>query len=60
VADPVLVAVDAEASKSPAIGANLGDGDDAAAEILEVAPDCFRIEVEDDGLGAAARLWRSG
>ena len=53
-ADPVLVAVDAQAPGHPAIGAVLGDGDDAAAEVLEIALEGLGIEVEDDGPGAAA------
>lgn len=59
-AGPVLVAVDAKAPGHPAIGADLRDGDDAPAEVLVVAPDGFRIEIEDDWPRAAGCPWRSG
>lgn len=59
-AGAVLVAVDAQTQGHPTVGADLGDGDDAAAEVLEVALNGFRIEVEDDGPGAPARLWPAG
>ena len=59
-ANPALVAVDAQALGHPTIGADLRDGDDAPAEVLVVALNGFWIEVEDDGLGAAGRLLRPG
>ena len=48
-ADAVLVAVGPEASPRPAVGAALGDRDEARAELLELPAALFGGEIKDDG-----------